>query len=173
MDPVLKNINTDKKLWQLVTEYPPNLQWAVCNFHRASRGVFSSRSIGATLSQQMQSVSGLPISILLAFFTPVLRWMRLFSGSPTHQSPPVLLSSVLHISSLSLFYYFFIFSDHKAVPVKISVSFNFHPGVIGTPVQKTDTLSFLVQASSIVPRGAWWAIQGLEGNRFFASELSF
>lgn len=60
MDPVLKDINIDKKLWQSVTEYPPNLQWAVCNFRRDSRGVFSSRSIGATLSQQTQSVSGIP-----------------------------------------------------------------------------------------------------------------
>lgn len=68
---VLKTENEEKWIWfwrtsiqikkiVTVTEYPPDLQWAVCNFRRGSRGVFSSHSIGATLSQQTQSVSGLP-----------------------------------------------------------------------------------------------------------------
>lgn len=109
--------------------------------------------------------------------------MRLFSRSPLCSSKTQL---VLHPSkSLCTsvfcpphqFSLFFTFSDHKAVPVEISVSFNFHPGVIGTPVSKTDTLSFFLswhlQAPPIVPRGAWWAIQVPEGNRLFTSELSF
>lgn len=123
---VLKTENEEKWIWFWRTSIQIKKLWQSQNIHPICSGLFVTSAAAVAGSFHLTRLELLwvnkrnlflasLISILLAFFTPVLRWMRLFSGSPLCSSKTQLL---LHPSkypctfvfcpphqfSLSLFY---------------------------------------------------------------------
>lgn len=137
------------KNYKSVTEYPPNLQWAICNLHSDSRRTFHLARLDLLGVNKRNLVSGLPH--LHPIFTPeppINAFIcRLFLCSSKTQL--VLHPSKSSCTSSSVRCISF---DQKTMPVQmsISLSFNFHPYVAETPLQNRDALSFLASASILL-----------------------
>lgn len=178
MDPDLKDINTDKKLWQSQNTHPVCSGLFVTSAAAVAGSFHLARLELLWVNKRNLFLASL-ISILLAFFTPFLKWMRLFSGVPLCSSKTQL---VLHPSKSPCtsvfcpphqFSLYFILTIMRCLSRFPFLSISIQGWLEYLFRRPTLFLSWRLQAPSIVPRGAWWAIQGPEGNCLFTSELSF
>lgn len=137
------------KNYKSVTEYPPNLQWAICNLHSDSRRTFHLARLDLLGVNKRNLVSGLPHHHPIFTPEPPINAFicRLFLCSSKTQL--VLHPSKSSCTSSSVRCISF---DQKTMPVQmsISLSFNFHPYVAETPLQNRDALSFLASASILL-----------------------